>query len=151
MSASDGGGFRVREAEAVTALVGFIRRYGSIEGGIFALIGFYLLNGILDIVGIVVGSILFAFDLVVESLATAQRLLIGAFGAAGIDILSALVGLQRAIAGVVEGAGPAAPIVAVGFGAIALYLTWLLVTRLAVGLIGELPGGSTLVDLLNLR
>lgn len=135
------------EVEAVKQLVALIREYGSLPRAIFGLISLYLLNGILDVVGIVVGSILFAFDLVVASLATAQGLLIRAFGAVGIDVLGALVGLQRAIGGVVEAAGPAGPPLAVAFGAVSLYVLW----RIGIALLGELPGGSSIVDLLGLR
>ena len=141
-SASGGG-----EARALAELVGLVTRYGSLTRAIVAIISLYILNGVLDVVGIVVGSVLFAFDLIVGSLATAQRLLLGALGAVGIDILAALTSLQREIAGVVEGAGPAGPVIAVAAGAIGLYVLW----RVGVALVGELPGGSTLVDLLGLR
>jgi hypothetical protein len=128
-------------------LVGLVRSYGSLPRAIFALISLYLLNGIFSIFGVVAGSVLYVFDLIVGSLQVAQSLLIGAFGAVGVDLLGVFVALEGEIAGVVASAGPAGPVIAVGSTAVILFVGY----RLAVSVLGELPVGSTIVDLLGLR
>jgi hypothetical protein len=145
VSASDssGGG----RSAAIGQLVGLVTEYGSLPRAVFALITLYILNGLFAIVDVIAGSVLFGFDLVVGSLQAAQALLVGAFGAVGIDILGALVGVQQAIAGVVASAGPFAPVLAVGSASLLIYGLYVFGRRLAVGLLGELPGGSTLLEL----
>ena len=140
MSASD-------RADALSQLVGLVSEYGSLPRAVFALVSLYLLNGIFGILGVIVGSVLFVFDLLVASLETVRTLLVSVFGAAGLELLGALLSLERAIAGVVETAGPVGPPIAVGVTAVLLYVLY----RVAVALIGEIPGGSTIVDLLRLR
>lgn len=157
MSASDGGrGIRIqvelpewlsslrRPLEQLRALY---ERFGSLPGAIFGLISLYLLNGILDVIGVITGSVLFAFDLVVGAFRWVQRALVGAFGAVGIDVLGALTDLQVALAGIVAGAGPAGPFIAVAAVSVSLYLMY----RVGVALLGELPVGSSIVDILGLR
>jgi hypothetical protein len=139
---SDGG-----RAAAIGQLVGLVTEYGSLPRAVFALITLYILNGLFAIVDVIAGSVLFGFDLVVGSLQAAQTLLVGAFGAVGIDILGALVGVQQAIAGVVASAGPLAPVLAVGSASLLIYAMYVFGRRLVVGLLGELPGGSTLLEL----
>jgi hypothetical protein len=152
VSASDsGGGDLVALPSALLAplreLAALYQRYGSVPRAIFALISLYILNGLFSIINVVAGSVLFVFDLIVGSLRTAQALLVGAFGAVGVDILGALLGVQQAVSGVVVAAGPLGPPLAVAAASLMLYVLY----RLAVALLGELPGGSTLVDLLGLR
>jgi hypothetical protein len=137
----------ITTADAIGQLVALVQEYGSLPRALFALISLYILNGIFSVIDVVAGSVLFVFDLVVGSLSAAQSLLVGAFGAVGVDVLAALLGLQRALGDVVAGAGPAGPAIAVGATAIMLYVGY----RLAVALLGELPVGSMVVDLLGLR
>lgn len=116
-------------------------------GFVASIITLYILNGLFSIIDVVAGSILFVFDVVVGSLRTAQALLVGAFGAVGVDIFGALVGVQQALSGVVAAAGPLGPPLAVAAASLMLYGLY----RLTVALLGELPGGSTIVDLLGVR
>lgn len=139
---SDGG-----RAAAIGQLVSLVTEYGSLPRAVFALITLYILNGIFSVIDVLAGSVLFVFDVVVGSLQTAQALLVGAFGAVGVDILGALFGVQQALSGVVAGAGPLGPPLAVAAASLMLYGLY----RLTVALLGELPGGSTLVDLLGVR
>jgi len=140
-------GSDVDETTALAQLVALIRRYGSLPEAVFGLISLYILQGIFDVVSIVVGSILYVFDLVVGSIDAARLLLLEAFGAVGADVLGTLVAFQREIATVIESAGPAGPPIAVGATAVLLYVGY----RVAVALLGEIPGGSSLVDILGLR
>jgi len=134
-------------AAAIGQLVGLVTEYGSLPRAIYALITLYILNGIFSVIDVITGSVLFVFDLVVGSLQTAQALLVGAFAAVGVDILGALLGVQRAVSGIVTAAGPLGPVIAVASASLMLYGLY----RLAVALLGELPGGSTIVDLLGVR
>jgi hypothetical protein len=147
VSASDDGGFEIREARAVREVASLIARYGSLPRAIFAIISLYILNGLFSIINVVAGSVLYVFDLIVGSLQTAQALLVGAFGAVGIDILGALVGVQQAVSVVVASAGPLGPPLAVAAASLSLYVLY----RLGIAALGELPVGSTVVDLLRLR
>jgi hypothetical protein len=99
-------------------------RFGSVPGAIFGLISLYLLNGVISILDVVAGSVLFAFDLIVAALQFVQNFLVSGFGAVGIDILGVLIDLQVQVAGVVDGAGPAGPIVAVGIAAAGTYVSY---------------------------
>lgn len=146
MSGSEGSSDGGRVA-AIQQLVALVTEYGSLPRAVFALITLYILNGIFSVIDVVAGSVLFVFDLVVGSVQTAQALLVGAFGAVGVDILGALVGVQQAVSGVVAVAGPLGPPLAVASASLMLYVLY----RLTVALLGELPGGSTIVDLLGVR
>jgi len=102
---------------------------------IFSAISLYLLNGLFDIFGVLVGSVLAAFDIVVAAFGFAQGFLVGAFGAVGIDILGALLEVQIALGAAVRGLGPLGPVVAVGGAAVGIYLLYLggrLVLRLVI-------------------
>ena len=135
------------ETRVIGELVALVRSYGSLPRAIFALISLYLLNGIFEIFGVFVGAVLFVFDVIVGALSTVLSLLLGAFSAVGIDLLGVLLELEATLAGVVASAGPLGPVIAVGGTALILYVTLEFGSRLVVGLIGELPGGSTLLEL----
>lgn len=146
MSGSESG---ISETRVIAELVSLVRSYGSLPRAIFALISLYLLDGIFSIFGVIVGSILFVFDTLVGSLETALSLLLGAFSAVGVDILGVFLALERTVAGVVASAGPLAPVIAVGGTALILWIVWEFGSRLAIGILGELPGGSTLLSLVG--
>lgn len=133
--------------ESLQQVAAAIEKHGSFPRAVFALISAYILDVIFGIFGTIAGAILFAFDVVVGVLGFAQRLLVNGFGIVGIDILGALAGVQRAIAGAIAGSGPLAPVFATLLAVGTLYVLY----RLAVALLGELPVGSTIVDLLGLR
>jgi len=133
--------------KAIAQLAALVEEYGSVPRAIFTLISIYLLSGIFDIIGVVTGSVLYVFDLGIGSLRVAQGLLIRAFGAVGVDVIETLITLQQEIGRVVESAGPLGPPIAVVSASVMLYVGY----RVAVALLGEIPGGSTLVDILRLR
>lgn len=114
---------------------------------IFRIINLFILNGLFAIFNTISGAVLAAFDSLVGALEFAQRALIRGFAAAGIDIIAALASIQRQFAAVFEGAGPLAPVLAAALAVGALVV----LSRLAVALLGEVPVGSTIVDLLGLR
>lgn len=158
MSGSESDGEFVKDVKALVGALGPVadelRAFGALakeKGGvgpaIFFLITSYILAGIFDVINVIAGSILFAFDMVVGALRVARQLLIGAFGGVGRDILGVYTLVQQAFADVLAGAGPFAPIIAVAVAAGALYL----IIRVGVALLGELPIGSSIVDLLGLR
>jgi uncharacterized membrane protein len=133
--------------EPVGQLAALTKEYGSVPRAIFALISIYILNGIFSIFSVIVGAVLFVFDVFVGALDTARVLLVGGFAAVGVDLLGVLVSIQEQISAVVASAGPAGPPLAVGAASIMIYVGY----RLGVALLGELPVGSTIVDLLGLR
>ena len=105
----------------VNALVTFGR---DPVGFIFTTITSYLLLAVFGVLNVVTESILFAFDLIVAALQYVQNALVGGFGVVGVDILGVLLELQVSVAGVVDGAGPAGPVLAValaGAGTYAVY------------------------------
>jgi len=141
------GGDAPSTTEAIGQLVALVREYGSLPRAIFGLISLYILGGILTGVRIVTGSILYVFDLVVGALQVAQSLLIGAFAAVGLDVLGLLGDLGGELGRVVAEAGPLGPPIAVGAAAVGLFAMY----RVGVALVGELPLGSSIVDILRLR
>ncbi|MBO4248376.1 hypothetical protein IL252_11180 [Halomicrobium sp. IBSBa] len=114
---------------------------------VFSIISFYVLNGILNIVSTVTSAVLGAFDYLVASLTFAQRALGQAFGVAGLNVLSARAALNQIVVTLAASAGPAAPILVIGAGAVTLFLIY----RVGIALLGELPVGSSVIDLLGLR
>lgn len=116
-------------------------------GFVMSIISLYVVNAIFGLFGIIVGSIQAAFDVFVWAFDGARVMLISAASAVGFDILSAIAGLQMQFADAVSLLGPAAPIVAVGVGSLGVYATY----RLVVVAAGELPLGSSIVDVLRLR
>lgn len=131
-------------ANVVGALVEFGR---NPVGFVMSIISLYVVNAIFGLFGIIVGSVQAAFDVFVFAFDGARVMLIGAASSVGLDIQSAIAGLMMQVADAVEMLGPAAPIVAVGMGSVLVYATY----RLTVVLAGELPLGSSIVDLLGLR
>lgn len=129
---------------AITALVMFAENPREF---IFRFVSEFVVSSVFGLFGIIVEWIQAAFDLVVLAVDGARSLAIGAFAAVGVDILGALVAVQQQLAAAVATLGPAAPLVAVAAGSVAIYV----VARLGIGLLGELPLGSTIVDLLRLR
>lgn len=124
-----------------------VKQKGGIAPAIFFLISWYILGGIRSLLQVIVGSILSVFDLFVGALMVARLTLVGAFGGVGQEILGAYVTVQTVFAGLLAGAGPFAPVIAVGVAAVSLYV----VIRVATVALGELPIGSSIVDLLGLR
>lgn len=104
----------------------FLRRFASDPVGfIFSAISLYILNGIFDILGVLVASVLAAFDYVVAFLSGIQSYLVRFFAFIGVDILAFLAGLQMGVLNAVRGLGPLGPVVAVGGAAVGIYLLYL--------------------------
>jgi hypothetical protein len=116
-------------------------------GFVASLISVYIVGVVFDVASILIGSVLYAFDIIAGSFGYAQRTLVVGFSTVGIDILGALVGVQQAVSGVVASAGPLGPPLAVAAASLSLYVLY----RLGIAALGELPVGSTVVDLLRLR
>lgn len=108
-------------AGVVNALVTFGRNPVRF---VFTTITSYILLAVFGVLNVVTGSVLYAFDLVLAALQFVQNFLVSGFGAVGVDILAVLVDLQVAVAGVVAGAGPAGPVVAVGLAAGGTYAVY---------------------------
>ncbi|WP_436931676.1 hypothetical protein [Halosimplex halobium] len=128
-------------------LVALYREYGSLPRAVFSLIATYLVSSVFGFGSWIVASVLSVFDMVTLALAWVQVQLSSAFAFVGIDILGALRWVQLELAAGAQAAGPLAPLVTIAIGSIALAVTY----RALIALVGELPGGSSLVDFLGLR
>ncbi|GGN92267.1 hypothetical protein [Haloarcula pellucida] len=116
-------------------------------GFVTTIISLYIVDSVLNIGAFAVNSILSAFGIIVGFFDGIRVTLVTAFGSVGIDILGGYVAVQQSIANVVASAGAAAPFLAIGFASVAVYVGY----RVGVALLGELPLGSSIVDLLGLR
>lgn len=123
------------------------KRYGSVPRAIFALISLYIVNGALSIGSFVVGSVLAVFDFAAGSIRSVQLFLINSFGAVGVNILGIYQSVVNDVASVIQLAGPLGPPIAAIIGGVLIYGAY----RLTVAALGELPLGSSLVDLLGVR
>ena len=125
-----------------------LARFGRDPFGFVAtIISLYIVDSILNLGAFAVNSVLAAFGFVVGFFDSIRVTLVTTFGRVGIDLLEVYVAGQQTVADIVSRAGAAAPFLAVGFAAVALYVGY----RVAVALLGELPVGSSIVDLLGLR
>jgi hypothetical protein len=116
-------------------------------GFIFEAISYYILGGLLAVIRLAAGAVLYPFDLLVGALQFIQETLVGAFAAIGIDILEVLAGIQQGLGNLIASAGPAAPVLAVGLASAGLFLTY----RLAIAALELVPGGSSILTLGGLR
>lgn len=131
-------------AAAIATLVAFAT---DPVGFIVEVVAAFVVATLLELGAIVVGVV----DTFATTLAAIPRVarlaLSGAFGAAGDVFIGTVASAYASLLGVVSVAGPAAPLVVVGLLAGTVALTY----RVGVALVGELPGGSSLVDILGLR
>lgn len=116
-------------------------------GFVFGIISLYISSLFLDLFGIATGVVLGIFDTFGYVFDLARRFLIGSFGQLGVGLLNVVLNFGRTIARGLDFLGPAAPIVVGLIAGVVMYGLY----RLVIGLLGELPVGSTLVDLLRLR
>ncbi|WP_254271096.1 hypothetical protein [Haloarcula marina] len=112
-----------------------------------AIISGYIVRSVLNLGAFGVNSVLSAFGIVAGFFDGIRVTLVRAFGSIGIDLLAAYLSVQQVIGSAVRVAGPGGPFLAIGFTAVTLYLGY----RVAVALLGEIPVGSSIVDLLGLR
>lgn len=139
----------VIEALAPLAKVaGVLVRFGTNPVGFVAsIISIYVVNTVLNLGAFGVNVVLAGGDILVGIFDFARVVLIWAFGGVGRDILAGVLIVREAVADVVGSAGPAGPIIAAVVVSVGLYGLY----RLAVAGLGELPLGSSIVDLLGLR
>ncbi|WP_415381469.1 hypothetical protein [Halosimplex sp. TS25] len=128
-------------------LVGLYREYGSIPKAIFGLISTYIVSSVFGFGGYVVSSILAVFDWITLSLAWVQVELGGSFTIVGFRVLNAYRWVQGQLGNAAASAGPLAPVIAIAIGAVIFAVLY----RALIALLGELPGGSSIVDFLGLR
>lgn len=131
----------------IRQLIDLYNEYGSIPRAVFGLITTYIVSSVFGFGQFIVGSVLSVFDYVTLSLAWVQAQLGASFGLVGFDILAAFRWVQIQIGSAAAAAGPAAPIIAIVFGAATVTVLY----RAGVAILGELPVGSSLVDFLGLR
>ncbi|QIO23089.1 hypothetical protein [Haloarcula sp. JP-L23] len=95
-----------------------------------SIISAYIINAVLNVGAFGVNTILAMFGVVAGTFDVIRVTLINVFGTLGVDLLGAYSAVQQAVTGVIASAGWAAPILAVGFTAVLVYLGWELLKRL---------------------
>lgn len=129
-------------------VAGFLARFGrNPVGFIVSVISLYIVNAVLNLGAFAVNSVLGVFNAVVGAIRAAQALLTGAFAFVGVDILGIFASLNEIVATIAASAGPFGPPLIAAFAAVSIYGTY----RVGVALLGEIPIGSSIVDLLGLR
>ncbi|MFC6757887.1 MULTISPECIES: hypothetical protein [Haloarcula] len=114
---------------------------------IFGFISTYLVATALGFGEYLVSSILLVFDTVAGYFRGSAILLVTSLQTVTTPILGAGRVFTNAVATTVMAAGPLGPPIGAALTALLLYATY----RLLIAVIGELPLGSSLVDLLGLR
>lgn len=137
--------------QPIQEVVALYNEYGSVPRAIAAIISLYIVNAFLNLAGYLVGSIVMVGDIAAGSLDAVRGILGGIGQVIGFNFLTVASEIQLAIADVVTQLGPLGPPVAIGTGAILLYLAYLLIVRIGIAVVGELPVGSSIVDILGLR
>jgi uncharacterized membrane protein len=133
-------------AAAGASVIAFLIAFAKDPVGfVTRIISYYLVGGILTAGTWLIEAFLYPFDLVIWGLEWLQRTLVEAFRWLGLDILGALVGLERQIAAAVEMLGPAAPVVAVAVAGIAIFGLY----RAGIAGIKLIPGGDALLSLIG--
>jgi hypothetical protein len=140
------GGTAARSAQFASETANFLRRFANNPAAlVISVVSGFVVSVILGFFEFLVGAVLYPFDLLVGGLAWIQRQLVVAFAFVGVDILGALRGLQQSLVGVVEAAGPAAPVVAAAAAGVAIFVLY----RLTVAGLAFIPGGSSIMALLG--
>lgn len=140
-------GWLKRLRPAIEQLGALYDRYGSVPAAVFGLIALYIASAVLSIGQFAVNVVLAVFDPIVQALGITELLIDLGVQTVTTDLVGALVGFRSGIADVAAAAGPLAPVIVVGVAAASLYVVY----RVSIALLGELPLGSSLVDLLGLR
>lgn len=147
----DGRTFDAERVVKVTLPVGFVATLAAFAkdpvGFIVEVVAAFFVATLLELGGIAVAAV----DTVAATAATIPRviglLLRGAFGQAGAVVIDGIAELYVGIATTARAAGPAGPVLVT----VTLALTLVALYRVSVALIGEVPGGSSLVDMFNRR
>ncbi len=133
---------------ALKPVVGVLVRFGKNPVGfVFSIISLYLSSLFLDLFGLVSGTVLGIFDSFAYVFDLARVFLTGTFGVVGIEILGIVTGIGAALNRALYALGPAAPFVVAIVGSLVIYAAY----RGTIALLGEIPGGSSIVDILRLR
>jgi hypothetical protein len=116
-------------------------------GFVFSIISLYISSLFLDLFGLASWVVLGVFDSFAYVFDVARLFLISAFGQVGIRILGVVTTFGAELNRALYVLGPAAPFVVALFGSLVFYGLY----RGTIALLGEVPGGSTVVDFLRLR
>lgn len=116
-------------------------------GFVFSIISLYISSLFIDLFGLVTGVVLGVFDSFAYVFDLARVLLVQAFGFVGIEILGLVAQIGLELRQALFLLGPAAPFLVALVGSLVLYGLY----RGTIALLGEVPGGSTLVDFLRIR
>jgi hypothetical protein len=134
-------------ATTLARLAQRIREAGSFQQAVLTIVATWVASSVLGFGEYLIGFVFRLFTPVLRAIGLTERGVVAAFAPAGAAILETFAGLTAAVRDVTGVAGPVAPIIAtllvLGLG----YVTY----SVAVAALGELPLGSSLVDLLGLR
>jgi hypothetical protein len=135
MSASDGGGSGFGPFSTQT-----VARLKAIANNPFRFVAtgvaLYIVTTLLNFGAFLVETILAGFGFFTAALGIGESAIVGGISGAGNAILSALLGIQQQIAGIVTQAGPAGPVIAVAMTGAILYGAYLA----ARFILGFVPG-----------
>lgn len=95
-----------------------------------SIISAYIVSTVLNVGAFGVNAVLAMFDIVAGGFDFVRVRFVNAFSAVGVDLLGVYSMVQQAVTGVIASAGPAAPVLAVAFTAVLVYLGWELLKRL---------------------
>ena len=134
--------------QALRPVVGTLIAFGrNPVGFIITAVATWLVAGALSVGSVLVAGADYAGTLLAAAPQSVQAFLASAFA----PVAQTLVGLAgqatASIGAVLATAGPAAPVLVAVFAAVVAVVLY----RVGVALLGELPGGSSLVDILDFR
>ena len=124
-----------------------IREAGSCQQAVLTIVATWVASSVLGFGEYLIGFVFRLFTPVLRAIGLTERGVVAAFAPAGAAILGVFRGLTTVVRDVTGVAGPVAPIIATLLVLGLAYVTY----RVAIAVLGEFPGGSTLVDLLGLR
>jgi len=131
--------------DALTQVGYRVRQYGSFRNAVVAIVLTYIVNAFVNLSTTAINAVQLAFEPVADIFPTASGLLGDAFSPAAIAITESIGDLNTAFRSVAADAGPVGIIVLAAVATLLVIVTY----RLVIGLIGELPGGSTVTSLLG--
>lgn len=124
-----------------------IQRAGSLQNLVKIVIAGWVVSGILTAGEFVASQIMLVFHPLLNALGLTEAAIIEPLRTVGTIILDFMRTITDAVVSVTGVAGPAAPVITLGFATITLYLLY----RLTVSILGEVPVLSTVVDFLGVR
>lgn len=116
-------------------------------GFVFSIISLYISSLFLDLFGLASGVVLGIFDAFAYVFDLSRAFLLGAGGRVGLEIIGLVTWFGASLNRVLYALGPTAPFLVALVGSLVLYGLF----RGTIALLGEIPGGSTLVDFLRIR